>query len=66
MCVYVPRKGALLDMDMKWNCVWCFCMMLGCTKVCFHALKKEFTLRIGVKSEGTNSNSAAGIFRKTE
>ena len=52
--VYVTRKGALLDMNMKWNCVWCFCMMLGCTKVYLCALKKGFKLRIGMKSEGTN------------
>ena len=65
VCVYVTRKGALLDMKMKWNCVWCFSMMLGCTKVCLHALKKEFKLRIGVKSKGTNSSSEAGISRKT-
>jgi len=41
-------------MNMKWNYVWCFFMMLGSTKVCLHALKKEFKLRTGVKSEGTN------------
>jgi len=64
VCAYVTRKGALLDMNMKWNCVWCFCMMLGCAKVCLHALKKGFKMRIGVKSEGTNSNSEAEISRK--
>jgi len=41
-------------MNTKWNYVWCFCMMLACTKVCLHAPKKEFKLRIGMKSEGTN------------
>jgi len=59
VCVYVTKKGALLDMNMKWNCVWCFCIMLGCTKVCLHA-----KLRIDVKSEGTNSISEAGISQK--
>jgi len=54
VCVYVTRKGALFDMNMKWNYVWCFFMMLGCTKVCLHALRKEFKLRIGMKTEGTN------------
>ena len=61
----VARKGALFDMNMKWNYVWCFFMMLGCTKVCLHALKKEFKLRIGVKSERTHSISEAGNSRKT-
>ena len=60
----VARKGALFDMNMKWNYVWCFCMILECTKVCLHALKKGFKLRIGVKSEGTNSISEAGISKK--
>jgi len=65
VCAYMTRKGALLDMNMKWNCVCYFCMMLGCTKVCLHPVNKGFKLRIGVKSEGTNSNSEAGISRKT-
>ena len=64
VCVYVTRKGDLLDMTMKWNFVWCFCMMLGWTKVCLHAFKEWFKLRICVISEGTNSNSETGIFRK--
>ena len=42
-----------------------FFMRLRHTKVCLHTLKKEFELRIGVKSEGTHQSSAAGIFRKT-
>jgi len=41
-------------MNMKRNYVWCLCMSLGCTKVCLHTLKKEFKLRIRVKSEGTH------------
>jgi len=41
-------------LNMKWNYVWRFCMRLGCTKVCLHALKREFKLWMGVKSEGTN------------
>jgi len=51
-------------MNMKRNHVWCFCMMLGCTKVCLHAVRKEFKLRIGVKSERTHSISEAEISRK--
>ena len=39
--------------------------MLGGAKVHLHALKKEFKLSIGVKSERTTSISEAGIFRKT-
>jgi len=50
----VTKKVALFDMNMKWNYVWYFCMMLGGTKVCLHALKKEFKLRIGAKSEEIN------------
>ena len=49
---------------MKRDHVWCFCMMLGCTKVCLQAVRKEFKLRIGVKNERTHSISEAGISRK--
>jgi len=65
VCVYVTRKWALLDTTMKWNSVWCFYIMLGWTKVCLHAFKEWFTLRIGVKSKGTSSKSEDGIFKKT-
>jgi len=53
-CVCIcDSKGSIFDLNMKRNCVWCFCMRLGCTKVYLYTLKEEFELRIGEKNEET-------------